>query len=194
MRARLLIIAVCLTTAIAGCGDGQDDSTGDAKQTKVSAKAYPAVKTFAASNIELADYGPVCDRLAAVKEDRVAAASEPTCRRLVELTKQLEPFQTIVRGCDDVDCIADKAQALISRYLTTFRKVLRSHNEALAGVLKPGPCLSALQVPQADLNTIDASLRRLPAAVERFRGGDKNALDGLFDGGLGAPDPAPCKP
>lgn len=193
MRALLPFICVCLIAALASCGDEDGDGNG-AKQTKVSAHAYPAIEKFAASDIELDEYGPVCDGLEAAKEDRVAAVAEKTCRNFLKLTKGLEPFDALVNQCKDVDCVADKTEPVLRRYLSSFGETLRGHNSALEGVLEPGPCLTALKIPQADLATLERSRRRVPAAIKRLRGGDTNALDGLFKGGLDAPDPAPCKP
>jgi hypothetical protein len=203
MRARpLLIVTLVLAlAALSGCGGGDKNngtgssgSSADGKQSKVSADAYPTIKKFAASNIALENYGPVCDELAGFKDDKVAQVSEKTCRNLVTLTKSLEKFKTAGAKCKNLNCVADKTEPIISNYLTSFGDVLRAHNSALAGVLKPSPCLTGLQTSQADLDKLDASLKRLPAAIKAFRGGDRTALSGLFKGNFGTPDPAPCKP
>jgi hypothetical protein len=196
MRTRLLLIPMLLVLVLvlAGCGGGGGDKAGsDGKQSKISEEAYPTMKKFAASDIALENYGPVCDELGALK-DKVAQVSEKTCRTLVTLTTSLDSFKATVNKCKNLDCVATKTEPIIRNYLTSFGDALRTHNTALAGVLKPGPCLTALQTSKADLDKLDASLARLPSAIKDFRGGNRNALDGLFQGDFGTPDPSPCKP
>lgn len=193
MRARLLIVPVLLLVALAGCG-GDKGGSSDAKQTKVSAAAYPTIKKFAASDIALEDYGPVCDELAALKKDKVAQVSEQTCRKLVTLTTSLDSFKSTVNKCKNLDCLADKTEPVVSDYLRSFGAALRTHNSELARVLEPGPCLAALQTPKSDLDKLDTSLKKLPAAIKSLRGGNRSALDSLFKGAdFGTPDPSPCQ-
>jgi hypothetical protein len=199
MRASLVVVLAAFAGVIVSCGDDSSSNNNrgsGAKQSKVSADAYPAVAKFNSSDVAIDKYGPLCDELATVAhKDTVAAVSEDTCRRVGKLADLATPALADIRTCPNQDCVADKAEPVFRKFLQGLKDLAASYNAGLDDALRPGACLTALRLPDADVKAVDTALDKLPDAIKRLRNGDTRAMSDVFDLKVtGDRDPKPCKP
>ena len=76
-----------------------------------------------------------------------------------------------------------------------LKDVIATYNGALEDALESGDCLDALKVPDSDVKAVDASLDRLPEAMQEVRAGDAGVANEIRTLKFGdGRDATPCKP